>query len=650
MGRKFQNQNSQAITKNLLHLTFLHFNTSDFMPIFTFNFGVPSDSLFMANRNTYVSEKCSIMEEKKWVIKEKGDPEVISKLAKELNIDEILAQLLIQRNITSFDQARAFFRPELKDLHDPFLMVDMEKAVERINTALQRNERILVYGDYDVDGTTSVAMMYSFLHQFHKNIDYYIPDRYSEGYGISEKSIEYAEKNNVSLVVALDCGIKAIDKIAMANEKNIDYVICDHHTPADTLPDAYAILDPKRSDSQYPFKELSGCGVGFKLIQAFLSANNMDMSKAYEYLDILAVSIASDIVPLIGENRVLAHYGLKKINDNPSVALKAIMEVSELDKHIVISDIVFKIGPRLNAAGRMDSGQMAVDLLVSKELEEARAISQKIDNENKSRKDVDRQITNEALDLVMQEGLDSKKSIVLFNPNWLKGVIGIVASRLVEHYYKPTIIFTRSNGLITGSARSVFGFNIYEAITECGDLLENYGGHMYAAGLSIKEENFNIFKSRFEEVVRKRIKPDQTVQKIHADAVITLDQITPKFFRILKQFEPFGPENMTPVFITENLYDSGFSRCVGKDGKHLKLMLADKKGGETLFPSIAFNQAEHWHKVADKTNFHICYSIDENTYRNKTTIQLRIKDIHFNKYHSQKATEKITNSSTNKNS
>ena len=588
------------------------------------------------------------MEEKKWVFKEKGDPEVIKKLAEELNIDEILAQLLVQRNITNFDQAKAFFRPELKDLHDPFLMKDMQKAVQRISKALKKNERILIYGDYDVDGTTSVAMMYSFLFQFHKNIDYYIPDRYSEGYGISEKSINYAEKENVSLVIALDCGIKAIDKIEMASQKNIDFVICDHHTPGDELPNAYAILDPKRKDSQYPFKELSGCGVGFKLIQAFLSANNMDMSKAYEYLDILAVSIASDIVPLIGENRILAHYGLQKINDNPSVALKAIMEVSELDKHIVISDIVFKIGPRLNAAGRMDSGQMAVDLLVARDLDEARTISQKINNENKSRKDVDRQITNEALDLVMQEGLDGKKSIVLFNPHWLKGVIGIVASRLVEHYYKPTIIFTRSNGLITGSARSVFGFNIYEAITACGDLLENYGGHMYAAGLSIKEENFNIFKERFEEVVRKRIKPDQTVQKIHADALISLDQITPRFFRILKQFEPFGPENMTPVFITENLYDSGFSRCVGKDGKHLKLMLTDKKGGETLFPAIAFNQAEHWHKVADKTNFHICYSIDENTYRNKTTIQLRIKDIHFKKMQDQKVSEDISKPSTNR--
>jgi single-stranded-DNA-specific exonuclease len=583
------------------------------------------------------------MEEKKWVVKKKGDPEVIEKLSNELNIDHILAELLVQRNITDFDQAKAFFRPELKDLHDPFLMIDMHKAVERLNRAIQENERILVYGDYDVDGTTSVAMMYSFLNQFHKNIEYYIPDRYSEGYGISEKSIDYATKEGIGLVVALDCGIKAIEKIEMANERGIDYIICDHHTPDEELPKAYAILDPKREDSTYPFKELSGCGVGFKLIQAFLTANNMDMSMAYEYLDILAVSIASDIVPLIGENRVMAHFGLKKINENPSVALKAIMEVSELDKHIIISDIVFKIGPRINAAGRMDSGQMAVDLMVTKDLDEARTISFKINNENKTRKDIDRQITREALDLVMQEGLLESKSIVLFNPNWLKGVIGIVASRLVEHFYKPTIIFTRSNGLITGSARSVVGFNIYEAITDCADLLENYGGHMYAAGLSIKEENFPIFKKRFEEAVEKRIKPDQTVQKIIADAIISLDQITPKFFRILKQFEPFGPENMAPVFITENLYDSGFSRCVGKDGKHMKLMVTDKKGGETLFPAIAFNQAEHWHKVADKSNFSICYSIDENNYRDKITLQLRIKDIHFK----QKETENKKNEVTN---
>lgn len=583
------------------------------------------------------------MEEKKWVVKKKGDPEVITKLSSELNIEPILAQLLVQRNITNFEEAKSFFRPELKDLHDPFLMVDMEKAVERLNRAIQENERILVYGDYDVDGTTSVAMMYSFLVQFHKNIEYYIPDRYSEGYGISEKSIDYAAEKGVGLVVALDCGIKAIEKIEMANQKGIDYIICDHHTPDETLPNAYAILDPKREDSTYPFKELSGCGVGFKLIQAFLTANNMDMTMAYEYLDILAVSIASDIVPLTGENRVLAHYGLKKINAQPSVALKAIMEVSELDKHIVISDIVFKIGPRINAAGRMDSGQMAVDLLVTRDLDEARAISFKINNENKSRKDIDRQITREALDLVMQEGLTEHKSIVLFNPNWLKGVIGIVASRLVEHFYKPTIIFTRSNGLITGSARSVVGFNIYEAITDVADLLENYGGHMYAAGLSIKEENFAIFKQRFEEAVRKRIKPDQTVPKINADAILKLDDITPRFFRILKQFEPFGPENMAPVFISENLYDSGFSRCVGKDGKHLKLMVTDKKGGETMFAAIAFNQAEHWHKVADKSNFSICYSIDENTYRDKTTLQLRIKDIHFKEDSKQKENE-VTNS------
>ncbi|PLX25428.1 MAG: single-stranded-DNA-specific exonuclease RecJ [Salinivirgaceae bacterium] len=583
------------------------------------------------------------MEEKKWVVKKKGDPEVVDRLSNELNIEPILAQLLVQRNITNFDQAKSFFRPELKDLHDPFLMVDMEKAVERLNRAIQKNERILVYGDYDVDGTTSVALMYSFLHQFHKNIEYYIPDRYSEGYGISEKSIDYAAEKGVGLVVALDCGIKAIEKIDMANEKGIDYIICDHHTPDDILPKAYAILDPKREDSTYPFKELSGCGVGFKLIQAFLTENNMDMTMAYEYLDILAVSIASDIVPLTGENRILAHFGLKKINTQPSVALKAIMEVSELDKHILISDIVFKIGPRINAAGRMDSGQMAVDLLVTKDLDEARAISLKINNENKSRKDIDRQITREALDLVMQEGLTENKSIVLFNPNWLKGVIGIVASRLVEHFYKPTIIFTRSNGLITGSARSVVGFNIYEAITDVADLLENYGGHMYAAGLSIKEENFAIFKQRFEEAVRKRIKPDQTVQKIIADAIIKLEDITPKFFRILKQFEPFGPENMAPVFISENLYDSGFSRCVGKDGKHLKLMVTDKKGGETMFAAIAFNQAEHWHKVADKSNFSICYSIDENTYRDKTTLQLRIKDIHFKEDSKPKENE-VTNS------
>lgn len=571
------------------------------------------------------------MEEKKWVLKEQGNPEIVAKLANELNIEEILAQLLVQRNITTFDEARAFFRPQLEDLHDPFLMIDMQKAVDRINKAIKQNEKILIYGDYDVDGTTSVAMMYSFLHKTHSNIDYYIPDRYSEGYGISVKSIEYAEEQNVSLVIALDCGIKAVDKIELANSKNIDYIICDHHTPGDTLPNAVAILDPKRLDSAYPFKELSGCGVGFKLIQGYLKHNNLDMSQAYEYLDILAVSIASDIVPLVGENRVLAYYGLKKINENPSVAMKTVMEVSELDKEILISDIVFKIGPRLNAAGRMDSGQMAVDLMVSNDLEEARSISQKINLENNSRKDIDRQITGEALDLVIQEGLEAKKSIVLYNPKWLKGVIGIVASRLVEHYYKPTIIFTRSNGLITGSARSVMGFNIYDAITECGDMLENYGGHMYAAGLSIKEENFNKFKKRFEEIVENRIKPDQLYPKIYADAIISLDQITDKFFRILKQFEPHGPENMSPVFITENLYDSGFSRCVGKDGKHIKLMVTDKKGGETLFPSIAFNQAEHWHKVANKDNFSICYSIDENTFRNKTNLQLRIKDIHFKK-------------------
>jgi len=549
-------------------------------------------------------------------------------LAQELGISPILCQLLVQRGISTFDEAKRFFRPQLDDLYDPFLMNDMDKAVNRLNQAMGRKEKILVYGDYDVDGITAVALVYKFLRQFCSNVDFYIPDRYTEGYGVSYKGIDFAVENNFKLIIALDCGIKAIEKVAYASAKGVDFIICDHHTPDDTLPDAVAVLDSKRSDSTYPDPNLSGCGVGFKFMQAFAQNNGIPFDTLTPLLDLVAVSIASDIVPINGENRILAHYGLRQLNSNPSLGLNSIIDVCGLtDKEITVSDIVFKIGPRLNASGRIQSANEAVELLISKDLTFAKEKSDCIDQYNKTRKDLDKSITEEANEVLKNmEGLAENKSIAIYDASWHKGVIGIVASRLTEIYYKPTIVLTHSNGFATGSGRSIQGFDIYKAIESCRDLLENFGGHMYAVGLSMKEENVPEFQRRFEEYVAENIQPNQLEPQIDIDAFIDFKEITPKFFRLLKQFNPFGPENMKPVFATKRVFDYGTSRVVGKEQEHLKLELIDSQS-ECIMNGIAFGQSEHNDFIKKLNPVDICYTIEENTFNGNTTIQLMIKDI-----------------------
>lgn len=568
--------------------------------------------------------------DKRWNLRTPSDEEElkINELSKELNINKVLAQLLVQRGIKTFEESRDFFRPQLENLHDPFLMKDMRVAVDRLNQALGNKERILVYGDYDVDGTSSVALIYSFLRHYTSALDYYIPDRYSEGYGISYDGIDYAESTGASLIIALDCGIKAIEKVDYANKKGIDFIICDHHTPGDTLPDAVAVLDPKRLDSEYPFKHLSGCGVGFKLIQAFAIDNHINFKEVKRYLDLVVVSIASDIVPIVGENRILAYWGLKKLNANPRIGLKTIIDIAGLDRrNIGISDIVFKIGPRINASGRIYSGKETVELLVATDMEEARIKCLEVNEYNQERKDLDKGITEEALfhidDNVEMQQL---KSTVLYDPKWHKGVIGIVASRLIEKYYRPTIILTRSNGMITGSARSVAGFNIYEAIDSCKDLLENFGGHKFAAGLTMREENLEAFKERFETFVADKIRPVQTIPQIDIDATLAFSDITPKFFRILEQFAPFGPENMKPVFITENVRDKGGTKLVGKESDHLKLELFESENGEVV-NGIAFSMPQFNDHLKKSRPVDICYTIEENLFNGNKYIQLLIRDI-----------------------
>jgi len=558
----------------------------------------------------------------------KEQEESKSTLARELGISPILCQLLVQRGISTFDEAKRFFRPQLEDLYDPFLMNDMDKAVNRLNQAMGRKEKILIYGDYDVDGITAVALVYKFLRQFCSNVDFYIPDRYTEGYGVSYKGIDFAAANNFKLVIALDCGIKAIEKVAYASTKGVDFIICDHHTPDDTLPDAVAVLDSKRSDSTYPDPNLSGCGVGFKFMQAFALDNGIKFETLTPLLDLVAVSIASDIVPINGENRILAYYGLKQLNSNPSLGLNSIIDVCGLtDKEITVSDIVFKIGPRLNASGRIQSANEAVELLISKDLTFAKEKSDCINQYNQTRKDLDKSITDEANEVLKNmEGLAENKSIAIYDASWHKGVIGIVASRLTEIYYKPTIVLTHSNGFATGSGRSIQGFDIYKAIESCRDLLENFGGHMYAVGLTMKEENVPEFQRRFEEYVAENILPDQLEPQIDIDAFIDFKEITPKFFRLLKQFSPFGPENMKPVFSTKRVFDYGTSRVVGKEQEHLKLELIDSQS-ECIMNGIAFGQSEYNDYIKALNPIDICYTIEENTFNGNTTIQLMIKDI-----------------------
>ena len=565
--------------------------------------------------------------EKRWVVKPQGDSEAVAKLASVLRISPVLANLLVQRGIDTVEKADKFFKPSLADLHDPFLMKDMDKAVERVEQAVRNNEKIMVYGDYDVDGCTAVALVYKFLRQIgHKNLMFYIPDRYTEGYGISVKGIDLAARKGVGLIIALDCGIKATEKIVYAKSKGVDFIICDHHLPAEEIPRAVAVLDPKRVDCSYPFDELSGCGVGFKLVQAYAQKNRIPFEQISPLLDLLVVSIASDIVPITDENRILAFHGLKQLNSNPSNGLKAIIDLCGLkNKDITTSDIVFKIGPRINASGRVQSGKEAVDLLISKDPEGAKEKGENINQYNETRKEIDKQVTGEANKILENlKDFESHKSIVIYNPDWHKGIIAIVASRLTELYYRPAIVLTFSNGLVTGSARSVQGFDVYKAIESCRDLLENFGGHTYAAGLSLKEENIPTFIERFENYVAENILPEQMMPQIDIDATIDFKDITPSFLKTLKQFNPFGPGNTKPIFCTKRVLDYGTSRLVGRELEHLKLEMVDSRS-ENIMNGIAFGMHEHNEYIKAHHPFDICYTIEENTH-NKN-IQLMIKDI-----------------------
>ena len=568
---------------------------------------------------------------KNWVIKATGNEETITSLASELGIDRPLAQLLIQRNILTYKEAREYFRPDLANLHDPFLMKDMDVAIQRIQEAIQEGEKVMIYGDYDVDGTTAVALVYSYFKDYFKDIDYYIPNRYDEGYGISLKGIDFAALGGFSLIIALDCGIKAVDKINYARDKGVEFIICDHHNPGDEIPTAVAVLDPKQEGCPYPYKDLSGCGVGLKLVQAFGIKTGLDANKIYDFLDLVVVSIASDIVPITGENRILAHFGLKKLNDDPSIGMKAIKEVAGIDrKGITIEDIIFKIGPRINAAGRMESGKKSVDLLVCDIGSDAKIISKKINIFNLDRRNIDTEITRQAIDMIQSDAsLKELNSTVLYNPEWHKGVIGIVASRLLDHFYKPTVILTKSNGLVTGSARSVTGFDLYRAIESCNDLLENFGGHKYAAGLTMKVQNLPKFRERFEKIVRETIDPEQLIPVVEIDTELQLTDITEKFFRILKQFEPFGPENISPVFLSENVVDNGYSRTVGNNGEHLKLTLIQEENPFKVFPAIGFHQGSYFGKINKGAPFDICYQLMENEFRGRVNLQINLLDMKF---------------------
>lgn len=563
-------------------------------------------------------------------MKDSADRETVSRLSSELGIDPVLSELLAQRGICTFQEARAFFRPSLDNLHDPFMMKDMDKAVARVQAAVSSGEKILVYGDYDVDGTTAVSLVYSFLRRLTPDVDFYVPDRYDEGYGVSYKGIDWACENGFGLIITLDCGIKANDKVSYAAGRGIDMIICDHHLPENDLPPAVAVLDPKRADCSYPFDDLSGCGVGFKLVQAYSLKNGIPFDSLVSLLDLLVVSISSDLVSVVGENRILAHFGLKQLNENPRKGLLAMIHLSGLDPgHITIDDIVFKIGPRINAAGRMESGRMAVELLTSEDDGTASRIGTEINRYNNERKNIDREITREALEMVQSGNcLSSRHATIVYNPAWHKGVVGIVASRLVEAFYRPTIVFTRSNGFVTGSARSVHGFDLYDAIESCADLLENFGGHLYAAGLTLKEENLPEFCTRIEKFIEENISREMLTPVVTIDTRLDFSQITPKFFRILKQFQPFGPGNNAPVFLTENVYDNGNARKVGADGTHLKLELIQESRPYMPISAIAFNKAEHFDHIKAGNPIDVCYSIVENYYRGIANLQLRIKDLH----------------------
>lgn len=548
-------------------------------------------------------------------------------LAREVGIHPALGKLLFDRGITTAQQARHFFRPQLTELHDPFTMNDMQVAVDRLNLAMGRKERIMVYGDYDVDGCTAVALVYKFLQQFYSNIDFYIPDRYEEGYGISKKGIDFAAQTDVGLIIVLDCGIKAVEEIAYAKSLGIDFIICDHHVPDEVLPCAVAILNPKRLDNHYPDVNLSGCGVGFKFMQAFAASNGIEFNKLTSLLDLCSVSIASDIVPIMGENRILAYHGLRCLNANPSIGLQAIIEVCGLaDRELTMNDIIFKIGPRINASGRMQNGKEAVELLVEKDYQMALERAGKINLYNEARKDLDKQMTEEAVEQVKDlPGLDQRRSIVIYNKAWHKGVIGIVASRLTEQYYRPAVVLTLSDGMATGSARSVSGFDVYKAVQSCEDLLENFGGHTYAAGLTLPVEHIDEFTQRFEQYVADHILDEQTEASLDIDAILDFKDITFRFYQQLRKFAPFGPSNLKPIFCTKRVYDYGTSKVVGRGQEHIKLELVDNKSNNVM-NGIAFGQSSQARYIKTKRAFDICYTIEENTHK-RGEVQLQIDDI-----------------------
>ena len=579
--------------------------------------------------------------EKRWVVKPQGNPEAVAAMAAATGISPVLANLLVQRGIDTLEKAKKFFNPQLSDLHDPFLMKDMDKAVERVERAVRNREKIMVYGDYDVDGTTAVALVYKFLRQIgHKDLLFYIPDRYTEGYGISTKGIDHAARKGATLIIALDCGIKAIEKVDYAKRKGVDFIICDHHLPAEEIPRAVAVLDPKRADCSYPFDELSGCGVGFKLVQAYCQKNGIPFQQIEPLLDLLAVSIASDIVPLVDENRILAHYGLLRLNASPSKGLLSIIKICGLDRHnITIDDIVFKIGPRINAAGRMrmdendenaapSGGYAAVNLLIEGNESLAEEFGSVIDGFNQDRKCIDRSVTQEAHDFIEAHAeLKAAKSTVIYNPRWMKGNVGIVASRLLETYYRPTVVLTMSNGFVTGSARSVPGFDLYQAIESCSDLLENFGGHMYAAGLTTRPERVEEFTRRFNAYVEENIDPITLQPQVEIDSELFFSNITPAFRRDLNRFQPFGPGNPAPVFVTRGVVSHGETKLVGADCEHLRMDLMQRQKPNTTIQTIAFQQPTHYEWIRAGHPIDVCYQIVENHYRGSVSVQLRIKDI-----------------------
>ena len=579
--------------------------------------------------------------EKRWVVKPQGNPKAVAAMAAATGISPVLANLLVQRGIDTLEKAKKFFNPQLSDLHDPFLMKDMDKAVERVERAVRNREKIMVYGDYDVDGTTAVALVYKFLRQIgHKDLLFYIPDRYTEGYGISTKGIDHAARKGATLIIALDCGIKAIEKVDYAKRKGVDFIICDHHLPAEEIPRAVAVLDPKRADCSYPFDELSGCGVGFKLVQAYCQKNGIPFQQIEPLLDLLAVSIASDIVPLVDENRILAHYGLLRLNASPSKGLLSIIKICGLDRHnITIDDIVFKIGPRINAAGRMrmdendenaapSGGYAAVNLLIEGNESLAEEFGSVIDGFNQDRKCIDRSVTQEAHDFIEAHAeLKAAKSTVIYNPRWMKGIVGIVASRLIETYYRPTVVLTMSNGFVTGSARSVPGFDLYQAIESCSDLLENFGGHMYAAGLTMRPERVEEFTRRFNAYVEENIDPITLQPQVEIDSELFFSNIPPAFRRALNRFQPFGPGNPAPVFVTRGVVSHGETKLVGADCEHLRMDLMQRQKPNTTIQTIAFQQPTHYEWIRAGHPIDVCYQIVENHYRGSVSVQLRIKDI-----------------------